>query len=258
MWAPFSETGRTPRPRSDSAVVPATSAAVSACIAVTCGEKAAHVRYDGVGQSASSGLIFSDCVSCSKGDLMKGVVRSVAAIVASIALAGAALAADTSKIVNVPGNGWSVFGSQVTSKMIKDDTVQGGVAERVTVSGKGANPWDSGAGAAIVQPIQKGDVLLLAFWARAEEPMKGSDGVNFNVTIQEGAAPYTALAASTPIHATKTWKMFYITGTAASDYPANAVNANLHLALGAQVIDFGPVAVLDFGPGYDVSKLPHN
>lgn len=189
---------------------------------------------------------------------MRDIVRAFASIVAVALLAGGAFAADASKIVNQPADGWSVFGPLGTAKMLKDETVQGGVAERVTISGKGANPWDTGAGSPIVEPLKKGDVLLLAFWARAEEPMKGSDGANFYATIQLGAAPYTALAASTPIHATKTWKMFYITGTATEDYAANAVSANLQLAVGAQVIDFGPVAVLDFGPGYDISKLPHN
>lgn len=45
---------------------------------------------------------------------------------------------------------------------------------------------------------------------------------------------------------------------AGADYAPGSAGAALQLATGEQVIDFGPIFILGFGPGYDVSKLPHN
>ena len=174
-------------------------------------------------------------------------------------LATPALAQDIlSKAVNDPATAWGTYGTLVKSELIKDAAVTGGVAERITLTAKGANPWDAGAQTVTTKPLQKGDVLLLAFWAKAQEPPTGSDAIDLVAKLQEAAAPYVALSQDTPIRIGAQWKLYYVSGTAAKDYLPNTAGAALQLATGEQVIDFGPVFILDFGPSYDVSKLPHN
>ena len=36
------------------------------------------------------------------------------------------------------------------------------------------------------------------------------------------------------------------------------MGVQLQLATAAQVIDLGPLFILDYGPGYDKTKLPHS
>jgi len=163
-----------------------------------------------------------------------------------------------SKAVNDPGTAWSVSGALATAELVKDADVTGGTAERIKISGKGANPWDVVGSTATVKPVHKDDVLLLAFWAKAQEPPKGHDRINIVAKLQLTDAPYTGLGPEVAIRIRSGWTLYYANGIADKDYSAGAIGASLHLATGTQVVDFGPVFILDFGPGYDVAKLPSN
>lgn len=162
-----------------------------------------------------------------------------------------------SKIVNDPTEGWAVSGSGISAKLYDDTTVQGGKAERVTVAAKTANPWDASATIAITKPLKKGDVLLLAFWAKAETPPEGATTIDFLANIQNNSAPYNSLGSAT-VHVGPAWKMYFVIATADKNYDAKVAGAQLQLGLGKLVIDLGPLFILNYGPGYDVSKLPHN
>jgi hypothetical protein len=193
----------------------------------------------------------------SKWSVLSGLAVGVVAVFGL--LAAPAFAQDLlSKAVNDPSTAWGTYGTLVKSELVKDAAVTGGTAERVTLTAKGANAWDAGAHTEITKPLQKGDVLQLAFWAKAHEPPKGSDAVDIVAKLQETAAPYVALSQDTPIHIGAQWKLYYVSGSASKDYLPSTAGAALQLATGEQVIDFGPVFILDFGQGYDVSKLPHN
>jgi len=162
-----------------------------------------------------------------------------------------------SKMVNDPSVGWAASGSGAKVELFKDPTVQGGAAERMTISGKGANAWDWGAHVAVVKPLKQGDVLLLAFWAKAETPPAGSTAIDVNTNVQNDGAPYTSLG-SAMLHIGPQWKMYFAVATADKDYKAKEVGVQLQLATGDQVIDLGPLFILNYGPGYDKTKLPHS
>lgn len=175
-------------------------------------------------------------------------------------VAGAARAETTAgfldKLINVPSAGsWSVNGK---SELRDDSAVAGGKAFRVTVAAKGANLWDVQASAAVTKAIHKGDVILMAFWARAESPAEGrSTALISTINLQLAAAPYTSLFVD-QAEVGPNWKMYFASGTAERDYAAGTVIASLQLASAKQTIDLGPVFVADFGPGYDLAKLPKN
>jgi hypothetical protein len=178
-----------------------------------------------------------------------------------VALSAAPAHADgdiLSKAVNDPSRVWYVFGTLGKSELIKDQTVAGGTAERITVSAKGANIWDAGGMVATVKPIQQGDVLLLAFWAKAETPPPGDSTIQISAQIQESAAPYTPQSAFVPISLTPKWKMYYVKGVAIKDYKKGEISGAINFATGVEVFDTGPILLIDFGPGYDMSKLPSN
>lgn len=162
-----------------------------------------------------------------------------------------------SKMVNDPTVGWGAMGKGAKVELYKDPTVQGGMAERLTIGGKSANPWDCGAHVAIVKPLKQGDVLLLAFWAKAETPPAGSTTIDFNANIQNESAPYNSFG-SAALQVGPQWKMYLVVATADKDYKESGAGAQLQLATGALVIDLGPLFILNYGPGYDKTKLPHS
>ena len=101
-------------------------------------------------------------------------------------------------------------------------------------------------------------MLLLAFWARAEEPPEGEQtGIISSAGLQLAASPYTALF-NAPARPTSEWKLYYASGVADRAYAPAEAGVALHLAAARQVIELGPVFVLNFGPDYDVRRLPRN
>jgi uncharacterized protein YbaA (DUF1428 family) len=161
------------------------------------------------------------------------------------------------KAVNKPGTNWSVYGATQTTKALKDDGVPGGEVLRVTVSAKGANPWDVGGASPIQKPITAGDTILVAVYLRAPR-LKDGETASIPFLGAGGAtAPYEPVV-STGVTITKDWKLYYASGRAAKDVPGGTANAAIHLAADKQVIDLGPVFVLDFGQNYDPAKLPKN
>ena len=176
-------------------------------------------------------------------------------MLAILALPAAAADDIASKMVNDPSVGWAAFGACAKSELYKDPTVQGGSAERVTISAKSANAWDCGASISIVKPLTQGDVLLLAFWAKTEKGLAGADAIDVYTNIQFNAAPYNSVGSST-VHVGSAWKMYFVQAVADKDYAANTIIAQLQLATGEQVIDLGPLFILNYGKDYDRTKLP--
>ena len=162
------------------------------------------------------------------------------------------------KAVNAPAaDNWTVFGSGETHKMVKDDTVPGGYALTVTVPRAGEHPWDIEAGIALPVPVKKGDVLLFAFWGRALSVPPETQTVHVNGRMQQTREPYTGIGDAALTVGTE-WKLYYVSGTAPQDFAAGEAGAGLQLATGPQTVALGPLFVLDFGPGYDLGKLPKN
>lgn len=194
-----------------------------------------------------------------QGTVMRILTRAWMAGAAMAAVLALAASGDDlqQKAVNNPGAFWGVWGAAKTD-YVADPRLKGGAAQRVTISPKPAHAWDVGAYVAITKPVQKGDVLLLTFWARAEKPPAGSDLVMLTGRLYEAAPPNAEVTPEVSFLIGKQWKLYYASGTAAKDYPVGSLSAGMVLGTGEQVIDFGPVSVLDFGQGYNINNLPRN
>ena len=152
---------------------------------------------------------------------------------------------------------WSIYGNGQAHNLVKDAGVPGGYAFTVNVTSAGGNPWDVESGVVNDTPIHKGDVILMAFWARAVTPPPGADTINIVARAQQVTAPYTEIGTAN-LTISSAWKLYYATGTATMDYDKGQAGAGLQLATAQQTIALGPVFMLDFGPGYDLAKLPKN
>ncbi len=186
---------------------------------------------------------------------------ALAALALAIGAASPGLARQSSdgdilqKAINKPSATWGVYGAGQKNAPIKDKTVQGGGATKVEVQGAGANPWDVSASQPLTGNISKGDVLLVAFWAKAEAVDGGPASADIPaVRIQQSAAPYDA-AMQGRIKVGGEWKMYTVPGRALIDIPAGEGAVGLHLGSAKQTVLLGALFVLNFGPDYDLRKL---
>jgi len=154
--------------------------------------------------------------------------------------AGAQQAAD--ELLNTPSANWNVYGPGQTHKGVRDKDVQGGGAMRVTVASMPANAWDAGASFPITKPIRKGDMLLLAFYARLVTG--GTDGkTEIAASIQRSTSPYDPIITGR-VTLTPTWQLVHVEAPAPADYPAGSANIALSIGTAVHTIDLGPVFVM--------------
>lgn len=155
------------------------------------------------------------------------------------------------RLVNVPHPaGYVVVGGRVAGqpKLRDDKTVQGGKALRVAVSGANAQPWAVNATNPLVKPVQAGDTLMLAFWARLAKADGGATTAQVpTAAIQITKEPYTSVIGA-PVTIGSEWKLHQVKGRVDKSYAPGDLSVSIHLATGRQTIDLGPVFVLDMGP----------
>jgi hypothetical protein len=149
---------------------------------------------------------------------------------------------------------WSVQPDRPRPAFVDSEGVPGGVAMRVRVRRQGVNPWDVQVSSPIAGAINRGDVILLMFYARAEVAAEG--GSTLPAHVQLAAAPYTTVINSNE-GVTGEWAQHCAFATAQQDIAAGQANVVVHLASAEQTIDLGPVLVFNFGAGFDQSKLPN-
>ena len=156
-----------------------------------------------------------------------------------------------SRMINKETNGaWYFQPDKPKAKHLKAE-VPGGFAFRVKAH-KGANPWDVQASSPVAGAINEGDVLMLNYFARAEEPAEG--GSSLTARIQLAAAPYTSVLDMTS-KISGEWKSYCAFRVASASIAEKKSYVSIHLATAKQVIDLGPVLVFNFGKGYDTKKL---
>ena len=149
-----------------------------------------------------------------------------------------------SMIINDPGAP-NISGGK--TKLVDDDRVTGGKALRIQVPSKSKNAWDVALSSPITKPVKAGDNLLLVFWARLEQ---GADGASATTlpwnSISMTTEPWSAVVGQSADIGPE-WKQFEISGKAERDFNVGTLGANLQLATAKQVVDLGPVIVLNLG-----------
>ncbi len=146
-------------------------------------------------------------------------------------------------IINVPADGWTIYGPQ-TKKAVKDKTAQSGRAIEVKLPGTAANMWEAAAQTAIIKPIKAGDKIVGAAWLRALTDAGGP--ANLNLRLQINSAPYTELK-QVSVSVGPDWKLYSVEAVATQDYAANTTVMVIHLASAKQTVWLGPGFVLDMG-----------
>ena len=136
------------------------------------------------------------------------------------------------------------YGLNLPPQIRDDTTVQFGKALRISLSGH-PDFGRIGVITPTLKPVKKGDRIVIAFWARAVRTPDGQPGRIGRVQLE--ATPVVRAIFEKPFELTPEWKMYQLSGVADMDYAPKALNAALHLDVQKQVLDLGPVFILDYG-----------
>jgi hypothetical protein len=159
--------------------------------------------------------------------------------------------------INKPSTAWNVYGPGQTNAPVKDKAVIGGSGVRVQVTGPTPDkPWASSAGQAVAGKIAKGDVITIAFWAKAEPVDGGPATANLtSVRVQQAAEPWGGIVEGKVAVTDGEWRIYTVSGRASMDADKGGAGVALHLGSAKQTVVLGPLFVLDFGPNYDPATM---
>lgn len=146
-------------------------------------------------------------------------------------------------VTNPDPSTFQIYGLNPAPKSKKDDTVQGGRALFVPVTGSGT-PYAVGINVPIIQDIKKGDRLTLMFYAKLAKAEPGVTTAKISGQIQLSAAPYTSIFGQ-QFDMTTEWKLFHVSGVADKDYAKGSIGAAFHVNTGKHTVALGMVAVID-------------
>lgn len=136
------------------------------------------------------------------------------------------------------------YGQPIPPAVRSDKNVQFGKALRVQLGGH-PNFARVGVTTPTLKPVRKGDRIVIAFWARAERTEGGAPGRIGRVQLE--ATPVIRTVFEQGFDVGPEWKMHQLKGVADRDYAPGALNAAMHLDVNKQVIDLGPLFVLNYG-----------
>ena len=162
------------------------------------------------------------------------------------------------KLINNPYDiEWRTEGSDKKDSVVQSEGVPGGMAYRVVVKKSKRNAWDTATRIPMTTSIEKGDVILMSFWARAAKPPKGKETGNISVSIQRNVDPYDSILEE-QIDLGTEWKLYSVTGKASRKYSEDKTQINFNLARAKQTIEFGQFYVMSLGKNGDASKYIKN
>lgn len=187
--------------------------------------------------------------------MMPGLAKAVFFL--AVVIAPGMAEGTKAKIVNIPSDGWVGTGTAVKIETVKDNEVQGGTAERVTICQNSHFMKASYFSASTTQPLKKGDVLLLAFWAKVIEPPGNSQTLPTIAGFERSQAPFRDFGYVT-LNLESRWKMYYAQAVTDQDYKAKEIIVHLEFNVAKAVFDLGPVFIMNYGKDYDLNKLPRN
>ena len=172
-----------------------------------------------------------------------GLMGFAAALVAAAPLTAQGRPADPVLINNANPASFQAYGVATAPKSVADDSVEGGRALHVPVTGEG-DPWAAGVNVPITKPIKAGDKIVIYYWAKLEGAA-GSARIA-SAQLQLAGAPYTRIFGE-GVTITPQWKLYQVSGTADAAYAKGTLNAAFHLNTGNHVVVLGAIAVLNQG-----------
>jgi hypothetical protein len=126
-------------------------------------------------------------------------------------------------------------------------------AVRLVVEDRGGAAWDAGYFVPNVNGLEKGDRLLLVVWLRTDS-VSGERGRTGELRIFSEEESTDSKDFYLPINPTDRWQRYLIPFESRSNQPRRI---GFHLACEKQVIEYGGLAVINYGQSVPFVDLPH-
>ncbi|WP_108812058.1 hypothetical protein [Sphingorhabdus sp. Alg231-15] len=185
--------------------------------------------------------------------------NSVIALCAIFLVAGTAIAKQPNAVLQaiddaLPGTlindptivDWVVYGNSKKPKQVSAPETPGQFAMQLKVAKKGAQKYDMGVNVPIRTGITSGNMITVAFWARAVKAETADGSGIVGVRINEDKAPYDGFGDQ-DIKIASNWKLYEAKMRATMTVAAGQAVAGFQLAGAKQTIEIGQVYVLDMG-----------
>ncbi len=127
-------------------------------------------------------------------------------------------------------------------------------AIRVTSKERGES-WDLQVNAALPKGVEKGEVMLLTFWARTIRTVDESEQGIFRAAAGLSRAPWTKSLQRT-MTVGGDWTQFVLPFRSRDSYDPGGMNMALEVGSTVQAIEFGDVRLLSYGDRVSLDALP--
>lgn len=185
--------------------------------------------------------------------------KSIIALSALSLMAGAAMAKQPNAVLQaiddaLPGTlindptvvDWVVYGNSKKPKQVAAPETPGQYAMQLKVVKKGAQKYDMGVNVPIRAGITSGNMITVAFWARAVKADTADGNGIVGVRINQNKEPYDGFGDQDVKIGTE-WKLYDAKMRSTMTLAAGQAVAGFQLAGAKQTIEIGQVYVLDMG-----------
>lgn len=144
------------------------------------------------------------------------------------------------------------YGNQVVTQV----PVSGQVftqALNLDIGGMGTNPWDAGYYNESINTVQQGDRVLTVVWLRTASTALAAPG-KINMFVERPVTYDKEFIITT--NPTAQWQQYLIPFEASGDFMPAEMRIGFHLAFQEQVIEFGGLALINYGTSVVFEDLP--
>lgn len=141
-----------------------------------------------------------------------------------------------------------IYGN-VQSNEISDNDLGFSNYTSIEVASPGENPWDAGYGIRNVAQINKGDAVIVHFWAR-----RNSSSGSVNAFSEDGSTFDKEFFNFFEL--TSDWTSYFYSFKSSKTFAPDAMALGFHLASEVQHIDIGGFTALNYGQGPALEDLP--
>lgn len=141
---------------------------------------------------------------------------------------------------------WVVYGNSKKPKQVAAPETPGQFAMQLKVVKKGTQKYDMGVNIPIRTGITSGNMITVAFWARAVKADTADGNGIVGVRINENKEPYDGFGDQ-GMKIGSEWKLYEAKMRATMTVAAGQAVAGFQLAGAKQTIEIGQVYILDMG-----------
>lgn len=127
------------------------------------------------------------------------------------------------------------------------------LALNLDIAGTGTNPWDAGYYNENVNTVQAGDRVLVVVWLRTVSAALAAPG-RIDMYVERPVTYDKEIFVT--INPTPQWQQYFIPFEASGEFVPAQLRVGFHLAFQQQVIEFGGLALINYGTSVAFENLP--